>query len=565
MTVFRVSKATTTSPRLMSTAIMASTSTSRTPAAGRPLTAWMLGALLLGAPLLGCTPAAGPAPVAPVDTVAPPSASTPVVDDAMYATAPPDQRQPPPPAGPSPEWHFPTVVDQTLPSGLAVKLVSRSTIPLVDLQIVLRSGQATDAGKPGVAVIAGEMLKVGGTGKWTSRELLERVEALGSQLEVVTNRDSTTVSLSVTSNQFDEAMKLLSSIVLEPAFNVTEFNKLKRREMDRVESAARSDAGWATNMVLYQKVFGGAGAHPYATYDATASQIDKISLADAKKWYSQNFVAPNAALVVAGAVEPEVLAKSASTYFGKWRGVAPKPLAVPVVELKPGLQIYLVDRPKSPQAELVLASLGPARKSDAYPSVKVANQVLGGGVAGRLFQDVREQRSLAYSTYSSVDEVVNGREPLLLRAGTQTAKAGLTLQALIEHAQRIGATPLTPTELESAQRYLTDVFLLRTETVGALGQMAAGLWLNGLPNQYFETYRELVRKADVAQVQGVAGEYFAPTRSIAVVAGDATRLEGPLSHFGEVIVIDADKGFEQRKVVPHNPAAPIELPRVDGT
>jgi zinc protease len=524
-------------------------------------------AWLLTAVLWGCSPATAPAPATPETPAATAPSATDVAakEDASYATAPPDQRQPPPPAGPSPEWHFPTVVDQTLPNGLAVKLVSRSTIPLVDLQVVLRSGQATDNGKAGVAVIAGEMLKVGGTGKWTSRELLERVEALGSHLEVVTQRDSTTISLSVTANQFEEAMKLLSSIVLEPAFNVTEFNKLKRREMDRVESAARSDAAWATNMVLYQKLFGGAGQHPYASYDATATQIDKLTLADAKKWYGQHSVPPNAALVVAGAVAPEVLSKAAATYFGKWRGVAPKPLAVPAVELRPGLQIYLVDRPKSPQAELVLASLGPARKSDTYATVKVANQVLGGGVAGRLFQDVREQRSLAYSTYSSVDEVVNGPEPLLLRAGTQTAKAGLTLQALLEHAQKIGATPLTDAELESARRYLTDVFLLRTETVGALGQMAGSLWLHGLPNQYFETYRDLVRKTDIAQVQAVAGQYFAPTRSIAVVAGDAARLADPLSHFGEVIVIDADKGFEQRKVVPQNPAAPIELNRLDGT
>jgi zinc protease len=517
--------------------------------------------------LAGCAPATNTEPTVP-ETPAPTSQDTaPNVDpdDAMYATAPPDQRQPPPPAGPSPQWHFPTVVDQTLSNGLAVKLVSRDTIPLVDIQVVLRSGQATDAGKPGVAVIAGEMLKVGGTGKWTSRELLERVEALGSRLEVVTGRDMTTVSLSVTSNQFEEAMKLLSSVVLEPAFNVNEFNKLKRREMDRVESAARSDAGWATNMVLYQQLYSSVPGHPYATYDGTASQIEKLTLADAKKWYSQHFTPGNAALVVAGAVDAEVLSKTANTYFGKWRGVAPKPLAVPAVELPPGLAIYLVDRPKSPQSEVVLASFGPPRKSDVYPVLKVANQVLGGGVAGRLFQDVREQRSLAYSTYSSVDEVVNGPEPLLLRAGTQTAKTGLALQALIEHAGKIAATPITAAELDSARRYLTDVFLLRTETVGALGAMASSLWLHGLPNQYFETYREQVRQADVTQVQAVAGQYYAPTRSIAVVAGDAERLAEPLSHFGEVTVIDADKGFSRRKVVPHNPDAAVELERLDGT
>jgi zinc protease len=513
-----------------------------------------------------CTPAATTSmpPETPIAVAASPQAAAENEDD-LYATAPPEQREPPPAAGPSPEWRFPNIVDQTLPNGLTVKLVPRSTLPLVELAVLIRAGQASDGPKPGVAVLAGEMLKVGGTGQLTSKELLERVEALGSSLEITTTRDTTRISLAVTANQLDEALKLLSSVVLTPQFNPTEFTKLKRREMDRVESAARSDADWATNMVLYKQLFGASGNHPYSHYDATTQDVDKITLTEARKWYSQYVVPQNAALIVAGDVSPEVLSKAAQQYFGKWRGVAPKPLAFPELKTLNGLQIYLVDRPKSPQAELVLASLGPERKSQHFAPLKVANQILGGGVAGRLFLDVREQRSLAYSTYSSVDEVMVGPEPLLLRAGTQTAKAGLTLQALIEHAAKIGAEPVSDGELQTARRFITDVFLLRTETVNALNYMAGSLWVHGLPNDYFDAYRTQVRATVAPELQSVANQYFAPTRSIAVVTGDAERLASPLSHFGEVIIVDPDKNFEQRAVVPHNPSAPVELDRVDGT
>lgn len=527
-------------------------------------TAGLLLAAILGS---ACSPAArqeAAVPKTPVATQRPASNPT-ETEDELYATAPPDQRQPPPPAGPSPEWVFPTIVDQSLPNGLAIKLVQRSTLPLIDIAVLVKSGQASDGEKPGVAVLSGEMLKVGGTGPWTSRELLERIEALGSSLEVTTTRDTTRLSLAVTTNQFDEAMKLLSSVVLTPQFNQNEFNKLKRREMDRVESQARSDAGWATNMVLYRELFGSNGAHPYAHFDATATQVEKVTLAEARKWYTQHVVPPNSALVVSGDVSPEVLQKATQQYFGKWRGVAPKPLVFPAVEAPNGLRIYLVDRPKSPQAELVLASLGPERKSDHYAPLKVANQILGGGVAGRLFLDVREQRSLAYSTYSSVDEVAVGAEPLLLRAGTQTAKAGLTLQALLEHAAKISAEPVSDGELQMARRFITDVFLLRTETVSALNFMAGSLWVHGLPNDYFDKYRALVRSTEAQELQTVTSQYYSPTRSIAVVTGDALRLASPLSHFGEVIVVDPDKNFERRQVVPHNPNAAIELERVDGT
>jgi predicted Zn-dependent peptidase len=178
---------------------------------------------------------------------------------------------------------------------------------LVEITLVVRSGQASDGKRPGLALLAGEMLKVGGTGEWASRELLDRVESLGSSLEVITSRDATTISMAVTSDRFDEAMDLVGLVTTKPRFQHTEFLKLKRREMDRVSSHARTNASWAASMVLFRELYreNGDEVHPYSRYDATADELDKIKLWEVTQWHKRHFSPRNAVLVIGGDVTAE--------------------------------------------------------------------------------------------------------------------------------------------------------------------------------------------------------------------------------------------------------------------
>ena len=85
--------------------------------------------------------------------------------------------------------------------------------------------------------------------------------------------------------------------------------------------------------------------------------------------------------------------------------------------------------------------VAPPRSSQDYPDLSVANQVLGGGVASRLFGDVREQRSLAYSTGSRILEVAQGKEPIFAYAGTATKKTGLAVQGILENLDKMAEAP----------------------------------------------------------------------------------------------------------------------------
>jgi predicted Zn-dependent peptidase len=502
---------------------------------------------------------------APPPAKAPPPPPAPVAS-ATPAPPPSAPEAAPPPPGVAPDWTFPKAEESSLDNGLAVRVVGRHDLPILELDLVVKSGSATDGEKPGLSGVAGELLKAGGAGKWSSRALLDAAESLGSSLDISTDRDSTRITLSVTKDHFGAALDVLAAVATKPRLDATEFTKLRRREHDRVASAARTSAGWAASMVLYRELFElPTGVHPYSHYDATPAQIDAIRLEDCRAWYKREFSPKNAVLVVSGDIDGKAAQAEAQRAFGAWRGEAPEPPTFTTPVGPSALSIFLVDRPESPQAEVYVATLGPERKSNEWPALRTANQILGGGVASRLFLDVREKRSLAYRTRAGVDPVAHGPVPIVLSAGTQTAKAGLALDALLSHFDAMSHSAPTDEETAVATHYLSDVFLVGVDTVAAIANMTADLLVIGLPPDYYDTYRAAVRNVSKDAVLAVTERYYKPGKAVVVVAGDAARLGKPLSHFGAVRVVDAEAGFVTKSTLPADPTAPIELERIGGT
>jgi predicted Zn-dependent peptidase len=338
--------------------------------------------------------------------------------------APKDPLAQPPAAGITPHAPFPPIAHRELPNGLGLGVLARSSIPVIELRLVIFSGQASDGEHAGLAAITGEFLKAGGAGKWSSRELVERAEGLGRTVSVATDRDATTISIGVTKGDLDAALEILAALVMKPRFLPVEFNKLKTREIDRVKSSALSDPRWLASMALYRELFElPTSVHPYARYDALPAELEAITLADTKRWHSTHVTPENAALFVAGDVDVATVEQAVTRALGAWKGKAPEKQSFNTPHSAGALELFVVDRPGSTQSQVYVGVLGPERKSPEYPALRAANQVLGGGVAGRLFLDVREVRSLAYNTGSFVDELASGPMPLVLSAGTPCSRS----------------------------------------------------------------------------------------------------------------------------------------------
>jgi predicted Zn-dependent peptidase len=366
-----------------------------------------------------------------------------------------------PPSGTSKESPFPAIERGSLANGMQVAVVTSRALPIVQLRVLVRAGSGFGA-TAGVATLTGDMLKDGGTRRMASAELLRKVETLGADLAVRTDFDATVLSMAVTKDQLPEALSLLSQVVREPRFDNDELKKLKARTTDEAESAARSSGQWTATRLVFRDLFPERSA--YATYGLVPSEIAKVDGAQVREFHRRFYVPKSTTLVLAGDVDAGTARSLAERSFGSWAGGEPPRVEIAPARAPEKTRVIIAHRPKSVQSDVYVAMLAPARRGDGedakasearWAAVRVANQVLGGGVASRLFTDVRERRSLAYRTNAQILELARGDQPLLVHAGTETAKTSQVVRGLLENLGRMTTSP--PTADKSLTRHLRHV------------------------------------------------------------------------------------------------------------
>jgi zinc protease len=457
----------------------------------------------------------------------------------------------PPPPGTMKEAPFPSVLRSTLANGMGVDVVPIKSLPIVQLRVLVRAGSGYGSA-PGIGELTADMLKDGGTRAMPSAELLRRVESLGSDLTVRSEVDGTVIGMELTKERLSEGLSLLSQVVREPRFDPVELQKLKKRSTDEVDDAARSNGSWTATWLVFRELF--PEKTPYAVRSALPSQIAKIDGNQIRDFHRRFYVPKTTTLVLAGDIEEAAGKELAQKHFGSWTGSEP-----PKVEFAPPKppeksRVFVAHRPKSVQSDVFVAMLAPERRSAEWPAIRVANQILGGGVASRLFADVREQRSLAYSTRSQIVELAHGNEPLLVYAGTESSKTSQSVTGLIENIERMKASPPTSSETETARRYLSDIFAIRMETVAAIAEMVVTQETFGLRADYWDTYRKQLRATQENQAADASAKMFSG-KNLIVVAGDADVIGGELARFGEVTVVDPEKEFKVLNRIPSKAAS----------
>ncbi len=498
--------------------------------------------------LAGCAAAPPPAPAPP-----------PVEEPAPEPKGP--QREPPPEAGPAKESRFPKVSWSELPNGLKLAVIPQKGLPVVHARVVVLGGKSADGEKPGLAGLTGQLLKEGGAGKLSSRDLISRVESMGGDLSIASGFDDIEVLLTLTRDHLDEGLDLLGAMVEKPQLSPGEFDKLQKREAEAAADSAKTKGLWGTSMVLYRDLFMlPSEHHPYASFAATATELRKLKVDDCRAFHKSFFVPKNTFVIVAGDTTPDAARAAVEKSFGAWKGGEAPVISFTDPNRPAGRKITLVDRPKSSQSEVLVGFLGPEVNDKGYTAFTVASQVLGGGVSGRLFADLREKQSLAYSTRSFYHEYAHGPVVFTAQAGTRTAKTGLALQGLLENLDRIVTTAPDDEEVRAATRFLGDTFAMRRETPASLAFELEHLHLQGLPDDHHDHYRKELFEITGAFASKAISDHVKPGHEIIVVAGDAAIVGPMLAHFGEVKVVDPTRDFARERTLPMDASAPLEAP-----
>ena len=144
----------------------------------------------------------------------------------------------------------------------------------------------------------------------------------------------------------------------------------------------------------------------------------------------------------------------------------------------------------------------------------------------------------------------------MVYAGTQTEKTADAVAGLLENLEKVVASGVTAGEVEAARRYVSDVFAIRMETVGAIANMVAELTELGLPYDTWDRYRDAVRATTASAASAMAPKLYQPAEALIVVSGDADAIAPKLARFGDVTVLDPEHELATLRTLPS--ALPVQ-------
>ncbi len=447
-----------------------------------------------------------------------------------------------PEVGAPPEAKFPSLERDTLSNGLTIVLARRTSIPQVELDLLLDAGFASDQfALPGTASLAMSMLDEG-TATRSALQISDRLADLGATLGTASRLDVSSVSMQALTAQLDPSLELYADVILHPAFRQADLERLRKQRIAQIQREKADPVGMALR--VFPRVVFGEG-HAYAnpwTGTGTEASAAKITRADIVKFHQTWFKPNHATLIVTGATTMAEIRPKLERLFASWKpGDVPRKNIAPVAS-PAATSVYLLDRPGSLQTVLIAGDIAPPKANPDEPAIETMSAVLGSDFGSRINMNLREAKHWSYGAFSFIRDA-RGPRPFIAYAPVQTDKTKESIVELQRELRGIlGERPITPDELKRAQASLTLTLPGSWETMGAVAGSIGDIVAFGLDDRYFDTYADRVRAQTVATVTAAAAKVVQPDHMVWVVVGDRARIEPSIKelNLGEIHLVDAD-------------------------
>lgn len=233
-----------------------------------------------------------------------------------------------------------------------------------------------------------------GAGGRSAREISEAIEDVGGDLNAATDRDSTSFMASVMAEHVPLGIELIADMILRPHFSTAELEREKDVVLQELGEARDTP-----NDIIFDDLWSAAFADQPLGRSVLGDEtsIAGITVDDLHDWRTNQYRAGSLALVAAGKVDHDRLVALAEQHFG---GLPEGEIAAHGPARFTGGN--RVGRASSDQAHLALAFPGPPQLGADYYAARLFADAVGGGMSSRLFQQLREDRGLAYSVYASL-------------------------------------------------------------------------------------------------------------------------------------------------------------------
>lgn len=448
----------------------------------------------------------------------------------------PDFRQSPPEPLAPVAFDIPRPHTATLDNGLRVVVFENARLPLVSYRLAFFSGDIHDPkGSTGLAsALAAQITE--GTTNYSSLQLADKVERLGSSLHASASDDFMILSASALSLYASEVLDILVEVLLRPTFPESELDLYRRNTIEHLKFQ-RSQPPFLAGEQAARLVY---GKHPYSLISPSAADIDKLDREALAKFHAATLIPNNAMLIAVGDIDSGEFIAELNDHLGGWQPGTMSEHSFPEPPRRDKRTLSIVDRPGSAQSNIVMINTAINRTDPDYFKVIVMNQVLGAGASSRVFMNLREEKGYTYGAYTRLNTKRLAGD-IEATAEVRNEVTGDSLKEFFYELERIRQEKVGDEELADAKNFLTGVFPIRAETQEGLTNLIVNQHLYGLPDDYLKTYREYVAGISADDVLDAAQKYIRPDEMAIVIVGDAGEVRPQAESYAETVeVFDTD-------------------------
>ncbi len=444
-----------------------------------------------------------------------------------------------PPYGKKPVIEVPAIWEEKLPQGSKILGITNSEVPLVQFLLEIKGGMLLeDPSQIGVSNLLAELLTKGTQGK-TPQQLEEAIELLGASIRVTAGDENLVISGSTLAKNFDETMDLVKEMLLQPRWDLKEFELAKQQTLSRIQQEMASPNGIARNE--FRKIIYGKDHLLSNNNLGTEASVKKIELEDLKGYYQENLSPHLVSFLVAGDIEETNAVSALQNITKDWKTKKVEFPEITIPTAPENSVVYFYDVPGAKQSVFMFGYPALAETdADFFPAQIMNYRLGGGGFASQLTQELREGKGYTYGVRSSFNgSTIPG--PFLISTGVRTNVTYEAADLITELLENYPGN-FNSNDLEVTKGFMTKSSARKFETLGSKLAMLRNIAIYNWDRNYVKQQEKIVQNITLGEIKELAAEYTNPNKMYYLIVGDAATQFERMKElgFGEPVFLNPD-------------------------
>jgi len=411
-------------------------------------------------------------------------------------------------------------------------------VPSATIQVYVEAGHRYEnKNQSGISALLTSLMSESTT-KHSAEEISEKLDLLGSSVDIQNNGQDVVLTVSSLTKNLDSTLAIAEEMFFHPKFDKAEFDRVKNQRMEAIANQVTQATTIANN--VYSKLLYGNNHIMSTPVMGTKETVGALTLDDLKKYYQDNFSPSVSNIVIVGDITQEAVMPKLN-FLKNWKGNAVKHNPEPATPTIDRAKIYFVNKDKAPQSEIRIGYMAmPYDAMGEYYRSTIMNYILGGAFNSHINMNLREEKGWTYGARSGFA----GNKFV----GSFTASAGVrgnaTDSSVVEFMKEIRnyvKGGITDEELAFTKSSIGQADALKYETAGQKANFIKRLMDYNLDKNYVNKQNEILKAITKPEINALAKKHLPFDNMIILVVGDKAKSWDGLNKLGyEVVDLDTD-------------------------